>query len=153
MQTECMPDLFGFTPLEGKQVVAGFDGGAITSDAGGLLLRAADRAIDLVGRFAGCFRDARCPWPIEHEVRTLVGQRVFAIALGYEDLIDHDDLRHDPIMSVLVGKLAAKRKDCAPAAGQIDAQSPGAEHVGGDALSQDRPRRESDRKLVRRLFS
>jgi hypothetical protein len=98
--------------------VAGFDGGAITSDAGALLLGAADRAIGLVGRFARCFRDVRCQELIEHKVETLVGQRVFGIALGYEDLNDHDDLRHDPVMAVLAGKLAARRKNCAPVAGK-----------------------------------
>ncbi|WP_342237874.1 transposase, partial [Inquilinus sp. OTU3971] len=71
-------------------MVASFDGGAITSDAGGLLLGATDRAIRLVDRFALCFRDARAADLIEHQVRTLVGQRVFGLALGYEDLVDHD---------------------------------------------------------------
>ena len=55
---------------------------------------------------------------VEHAVATLVGQRVFALVLGYEDLIDHDDLRHDPMMAVLAGKLAARRKECAPVAGK-----------------------------------
>ncbi len=95
MPTECNPTLFEFARVEGRAVVASFDGGAITSDAGALLLGAADRAIRLVERFAGCFRDGRCADLIEHQVRTLVGQRVFGIALGYEDLIDHDTLRHD----------------------------------------------------------
>jgi hypothetical protein len=99
-------------------VEAAFDAGLVTSDAGALLLGATDRAIDLVGRFAGCFCDHRCQGLIEHAVTTLVGQRVFAIALGYEDLNDHDELRHDPIMAVLAGKLEAKREDCAPAAGK-----------------------------------
>jgi hypothetical protein len=99
-------------------VVAAFDGGKITSDAGALLLGATDRAIGLVERFAGCFRDGRCQDLIEHAVATLVGQRVYGIALGYEDLIDHDELRHDPLMAVLAGKLAAQRKDCAPVAGK-----------------------------------
>jgi len=72
----------------------------------------------LVGRFAGCFEDHRATELIEHEVRTLVGQRVYGIALGYEDLIDHDELRHDPVMAVLAGKLAARRLDCAPVAGK-----------------------------------
>jgi hypothetical protein len=98
--------------------VAGFDGGAITSDAGALLLGAADRRIGLVERFAQCFRDVRRPELIEHEVKTLVGQRIFGIALGYEDLNDHDELRHDPVMAVLAGKLFAHRKDCAPVAGK-----------------------------------
>jgi Transposase DDE domain group 1 len=118
MQTECSADLFGFARVEGRVVVAGFDGGKMTSDAGALLLGAADRAIGRVKRFAECFTDSRAPDLIEHEVRTLVGQRVFALALGYEDLVDHDELRHDPTMAVLAGKLAARRKDCAPLAGK-----------------------------------
>jgi hypothetical protein len=118
MQTECSADLFGFARVEGRAVVAGFDGGKMTSDAGALLLGATDRAIRLVDRFAGCFTDSRAPELIEHEVATLVGQRVFGIALGYEDLIDHDELRHDPTMAVLAGKLSARRRDCAPLAGK-----------------------------------
>jgi hypothetical protein len=69
-------------------------------------------------RFAACFYDRRRPELIEHEVVTLVSQRVFGIALGYEDLNDHDELRHDPIMAVLAGKLEARREDCAPVAGK-----------------------------------
>jgi Transposase DDE domain group 1 len=118
MPTECICDLFGFTPVERREVVASFDGGSITSDAGGLLLGAADRAIRLVGRFAGCFVDRREPKLVEHEVGTLVGQRVYGLALGYEDLNDHDRLRHDPLFAVLAGKLKAGRKDCAPVAGK-----------------------------------
>ena len=72
----------------------------------------------MVGRFAQCFRDLRRPELIEHEVKTPVGQRVFGIAPGYEDLNDHDDLRHDPVMAVLAGELSACRKDCAPVAGK-----------------------------------
>jgi len=118
MQTECIPDLFGFARVEGRVVVASFDGGAITSDAGGLLLGATDRATGLVDRFAGCFTDHREQTLIEHEVATLVGQRVFGMALGYEDLNDHDRLRHDPVLAVLAGKLQARRSDCAPVAGK-----------------------------------
>jgi hypothetical protein len=98
--------------------VAAFDGGAITSDAGALLLGATDHAIRLTQRFAKCFDDTRRRHLIEHEVVTLVGQRIFGIALGYEDLNDHDELRHDPIMAVLAGKLEARREDCAPVAGK-----------------------------------
>ena len=118
MPTECSADLFGFAPVEGREVVAAFDGGAITSDAGALLLGAADRAIKLTERLAACFHDVRQQELIEHEVVTLVGQRVFGIALGYEDLNDHDELRHDPVMAVLAGKLEARRDDCAPVAGK-----------------------------------
>jgi hypothetical protein len=78
----------------------------------------ADKAISLVRRLAECFHDKRDVRFIEHTVATLVGQRVFGIALGYEDLNDHDDLRHDPMMSVLAGKLKAWRSDCAPVAGK-----------------------------------
>src|ERR1700730_2134068 len=118
MQTQCSSDLFGFAPVEGRAVVAGFGGGRMTSDAGALLLGATDRAIGLVERFAECFTDSRTVELIEHEVRTLVGQRVFGIALGHEDLDDHDQLRHDPTMAVLAGKLSARRNDCAPLAGK-----------------------------------
>src|ERR1700731_2660706 len=118
MLTECNRDLFGFAPVEGREVVAAFAGGAITSDAGALLLGATDRAIGMMERFAGCFHDERRQDLIEHEVVTLLGQRVFGIALGYEDLNDHDKLRHDPMMAVLAGKLEARRDDCAPVAGK-----------------------------------
>jgi hypothetical protein len=107
-----------FAPVEGRRVAADFDGGTMTSDAGALLLGASDRAIGLVDRFASCFADARTPGLIEHRVGTLVGQRVFGIALGYEDVSDHDQLRHDPVMAVLGGKLAARRTNCAPLAGK-----------------------------------
>src|SRR4051794_16000118 len=81
-------------------------------------LGATDRAINLVDRFAECFRDHRRQDLIEHAVGTLIGQRVFGIALGYEDLNDHDELRHDPLMAVLAGKLEARREYCAPVAGK-----------------------------------
>jgi hypothetical protein len=118
MPTECNPTLFEFAPVAGRAVMASFDGGRITSDAGALLLGATDRVIGLSRRFAGCFKDARKPAFIEHTIETLVTQRVVGIALGYEDLIDHDELRHDPVMAVLTGKLEARRSDCAPLAGK-----------------------------------
>lgn len=118
MPTECSADLLGFASVEGRRVEAAFDGGSLSSEGGGLLLGATDRALELVDRFAGCFRDHRRAGLVEHEVRTLVGQRVFGQALGYEDVADHDWLRHDPVLAVLVGKLAARRRDCAPVAGK-----------------------------------
>jgi len=118
MPTECIPTLFEFAAVEGRSVVAAFDGGAITSDAGALLLGEADRAIRLTERFAACFTDTRIAGLVEHEVGTLLLQRVVGIALGYEDLNDHDGLRHDPVLAVLAGKLTAKRSDCAPLAGK-----------------------------------
>jgi hypothetical protein len=118
MPTECTATTMLFAPVERRRVAADFDGGAMTSDAGALLLGASDRAIGLVDRFASCFVDTRAPELIEHQVATLVGQRVFGIALGYEDVSDHDHLRHDPVMAVLAGKLMARRSDCAPLAGK-----------------------------------
>jgi len=118
MPTECSPTLFEFARVEGRAVVASFDGGRITSDAGALLLGAADRVIGLTRRLAACFTDHRDPTLVEHAVETLVMQRVVGIALGYEDLVDHDELRHDPVLATLAGKLAARRRDCAPLAGK-----------------------------------
>ena len=118
MPTECSAERFDFGIVEGRAVEAAFDAGLVTSDAGALLLGATDRAIDLVDRFADCFRDHRRQDLVEHAVSTLVGQRVFGIALGYEDVNDHDELRHDPVLAVLAGKLSAKRADCAPVAGK-----------------------------------
>ena len=118
MPTECSAECFDFGVVEGRAVEAAFDAGLVTSDAGALLLGATDRAIGMMDRFARCFHDERRAKLIEHEVATLVGQRVFGIALGYEDLNDHDELRHDPMMAVLAGKLAARREDCAPVAGK-----------------------------------
>jgi hypothetical protein len=118
MPTECNPNLFTFAPAEGRPVVASFDGGAITSDAGGLLLGATDRVLGLTQRLAACFKDSRDPAYTEHAVETLVMQRVVGIALGYEDLNDHDQLRHDPVLATLANKLTASRSDCAPLAGK-----------------------------------
>jgi hypothetical protein len=118
MPTQCSRDLFGYEVVEGRQVVAAFDGGAVTSDAGGLLLGATDRAIGLIERFAACFDDGRVQSQVEHSVQAMVAQRVFGLALGYEDLIDHDQLRHDPVLATLAGKLTARRTDCAPLAGK-----------------------------------
>ena len=118
MPTECIATLFDFAPVDGRCVVAAFDGGSITSDAGALLLGAADRAIHLTERFSACFDDRRMSDLVEHSVATMVMQRVVGIALGYEDLIDHDELRHDPVLAVLAGKLAARRSDCTPLAGK-----------------------------------
>jgi hypothetical protein len=118
MPTECSNELFQFPAVENKAVVAGFDGGMITSDAGVLLLGQTDRAIGMTRRFAQCFTDHRDATLIEHTVTTLIKQRVYGIALGYEDLNDHDELRHDPVLATQVGKLKAHRKDCAPVAGK-----------------------------------
>ena len=119
MRTQCNAEQLQFSCIERRRVVAAFDGGTVSSDAGALLLGRTDEAIGLVDRLAGCFIDERDPHLIEHTVRTLIGQRVFGIALGYEDLNDHESLRHDAVFGALLGKLAAKRRsDCAALAGK-----------------------------------
>jgi Transposase DDE domain group 1 len=119
MQTHCTPSLFEFEAVGRRAVVARFDGGTITSNAGALLLRQVDRGLRLIQRFARCFSDRRDPRYVEHRVETLVGQRVFGLVLGYEDLNDHDELRKDPVFAVLAGKLKpVLRRDCEPVAGK-----------------------------------
>jgi hypothetical protein len=102
--TECTQTSFEFEGHFSKQVVARFDGGRQTSDAGGLLLRETDRRLKLLSRFAACFIDGRDASRIEHRVEEMVAQRIYGMALGYEDLNDHEQLRHDPLLAVLAGK-------------------------------------------------
>ena len=104
MTTECNQRSFQFHPHFRRDVVASFDGGTITSDGGSLLLREVERRTGILGQFAECFTDHRNPALIEHSVLDLVSQRVYGLALGYEDLNDHDDLRRDPLLATLVGK-------------------------------------------------
>ena len=119
MQTECSATLFEFEAVERRAVMAGFDGGDITSNAGALLLGQVDRGLGLIRRFAGCFTDRRDARYVEHRVETLVGQRIFGLVLGYEDLNDHDELRKDPTFGVLTGKLhPVLRSDCEALAGK-----------------------------------
>ena len=102
--TECTQDSLEFESHFSRQVVARFDGGALTSDAGALLLRETDRRIRLIERLAACFDDHRDPALVRHPVQEMVAQRVYALALGYEDLNDHDELRQDPLLALLSGK-------------------------------------------------
>ena len=102
--TQCSTDSLTFQPHQRREVVANFDGLRITSDAGGLLLRELDSKLELTSRVAACFRDHRDPDYIEHSVLELVRQRIFALALGYEDLNDHDRLRDDALLALLAGK-------------------------------------------------
>jgi hypothetical protein len=119
MQTQCNAQQFEFEAIRSRSVVAAFDGGAVSSDAGALLLSRLDRGLGLIERFAACFDDRRDPELIEHSVKMLIGQRVLGIALGYEDLIDHDQLRHDPVWAAALGKLEPERRGkCAALAGK-----------------------------------
>lgn len=104
MNTQCTQQTFEFHALGRREVVGTFDGGRITSDGGGVLLREAERIVGVIRQLAACFHDHRDPERIEHTVDELVAQRIYGLAHGYEDLNDHDELRHDPLMAVLVGK-------------------------------------------------
>ena len=103
-QAECNGEQLGFQGVGGREIVARFDGGQLSSDGGGLLLREVDRRTGLLTEFVACFRDYRDPSLIEHALDTLIRQRVMGVALGYEDLNDHDQLRHDPLIATLVDK-------------------------------------------------
>jgi hypothetical protein len=112
MPTQCSQEELDFGSSGGRKLVGAFDGGAITSNGGALLLGAADRSIRLTDRLAKCFRDLRLGDGITHTIADLLRQRIFGLALGYEDLIDHDQLRHDPALAAVLdkpgGRLAGK---------------------------------------------
>lgn len=103
-QTECNGAQLSFQALGRREVVVRFDGGQLSSDGGGLLLRETERRTRIIEQFVACFRDYRDPLLVEHSLRSMIGQRVFGLALGYEDLNDHDHLRHDPLMATVVDK-------------------------------------------------
>src|ERR1700730_18015214 len=103
--TECIQSRLAFASEGKREVVAEFNGGAMSSDGGALLLRETDRRIKLLGRFSQCFLDGRKPALIEHSIEEMLAQRVYGLALGYEDLNDHEQLRHDPLLALLAGRL------------------------------------------------
>lgn len=102
--TECIESRLAFASAGKREVVAEFNGGTISSDGGALLLRETDQRINLLGRLSQCFLDGRNPALIEHRIEQMLAQRVYGLALGYEDLNDHEQLRHDPLLGVLAGK-------------------------------------------------
>lgn len=111
MTTQCTQTEFGFQALYQREVVGRFDGGDITTDAGGLLLREVERRTGVIRRLAACFSDHRRQDRVEHGVEELIAQRIYGLALGYEDLNDHDQLRQDPMIAVLTGKREPKGTD------------------------------------------
>ena len=104
MDTQCNATYLDFPMLGRRELVADFDGGDITTDGGALLLRKVEQLTAILRQFATCFTDHRNPDLVEHPLNDLVAQRVYALALGYEDLNDHDDLRRDPLLAAVVGK-------------------------------------------------
>jgi Transposase DDE domain group 1 len=111
--TECSELRFAFATEGRREIVAEFNGGAISSDGGALLLRETDQKLNLLPRFSQCFLDGRNPDLIEHSVEQMLAQRVYGLALGYEDLNDHEQLRHDPLLGMLAGKVEPGREPLA----------------------------------------
>ena len=102
--TECKQETFAFTAHFSRRVEAGFTAGQVSSDGGSLLLRETDRKINLLGRLAACFSDGRRPLLVKHRLPQMLAQRIYGLALGYEDLNDHEQLRSDPLLALLSGK-------------------------------------------------
>jgi len=102
--TECSQETFSFAPHFRRHIEAGFTAGQVSSDGGGLLLREVDRKIRLLPRLSSCFTDGRSPLLVTHELSEMLAQRIYGLALGYEDLNDHEQLRTDPLWNVLSGK-------------------------------------------------
>jgi hypothetical protein len=119
MGTDCSARTLVFGGFAGRQVVRGFDGGDVTSNGGAPLLREADRAIGLTTKMARCFRDERNPAFVEHRLETLLAQRIPGIALGYEDLNDHDEPRFDPALALLSDTLRPRREEPEPGQRQV----------------------------------
>ena len=105
MHTQCSPEQLEFSCVERRRVVAAFDGGRVCTDGGALLLKRTEETLGLLDRLAGCFVDGRQAGSVEHSVRSMLAQRIFGLALGYEDLNDHERLRTDAVFGVLAGKL------------------------------------------------
>ena len=104
MPPQCNQESLQFHPLFRRAVRGQFNGGAITTEAGGLLRREVAKRTGIIAQFAASFRDHRDPARIEHRVEELVAQRGYGLALGYEDLNDHEELRRDPLLAVLTEK-------------------------------------------------
>jgi hypothetical protein len=102
--TECIQETFSFAAYFSRRVEAGFTAGQVSTDGGALLLREVDRKINLLGRLTACFQDDRSPLLVTHQLSEMLSQRIFGLALGYEDLNDHEQLRRDPLLALLSGK-------------------------------------------------
>ncbi len=117
-KTECSAETYAFGQLERRQVVANFKGGQITSDGGLILVAQIDQHYRISERLAACFADQRAPTKVQHKLSDLIAQRLYGLVQGYEDLNDHDQLRHDPMFGIAVDKLESDHSRCAPLAGK-----------------------------------
>lgn len=103
--TDCIPEQFKFKRVKSRQVIVNFKGGTVTSDAGLTLIADLDQKLKITSRLAACFQDYRQPNRVEHSLESLVAQRVYGLVQGYEDVNDHEQLRHDPMFALAVGKI------------------------------------------------
>jgi hypothetical protein len=104
LMTECLQESFTFTAHFSRHAQTEFTACRVSSDGGALLLRKADRTVNLLGHLAACFIDGRSPLLIRHRLSEMLAQRTYGLALGYEDLNDHEQLRSDPLLGLLSGK-------------------------------------------------
>ena len=117
-QTECNLPSYEFCRLSKRKLVADFSGGDLSSDGGLLLIREVDQSYRISARLASCFRDHRDSSRVQHELKTLIAQRLYGLVQGYEDINDHDDLRHERLFGVVLGQLESQHRRCAPLAGK-----------------------------------
>ncbi|MEQ8387050.1 MAG: IS1380 family transposase [Coleofasciculus sp. A1-SPW-01] len=116
--TDCIPKQFKFKPVKSRQVIADFQGGTVTSDAGLTLIADLDRKLQITSRFAACFTDYRQANRIDHSVESLVAQRLYGLVQGYEDVNDHEQLRHDPMFGLALGKIIGEGRQPVVLAGK-----------------------------------
>ena len=116
--TECIPEQFKFGKVKGRNVIANFQGGRLTSDRGLVLIAELDKKRQITARFASCFTDYRHQGYVNHSVTDLVAQRIYGLIQGYEDLNDHEKLRSDPVFTIAVGKLTSNQPDKVVLAGK-----------------------------------
>ena len=136
-KTECTAKPYAFGQLKRRQVVADFSGGQITTDGGLILVAQVDKHYRISERLAACFGDHRDPTRVQHELSDLIAQRLYGLVQGYEDLNDHEQLRHDPMFGIAVGKLESEHPRCAPLAGKSTLNRlEQAMHVEGDLSEQ-----------------
>ncbi len=136
-KTECNVQTYPFGQLERRQVVADFSGGQITSDGGLILVAQIDQHYRISERLGECFEDQRDPTRVQHALSDLIAQRLYGLVQGYEDLNDHEQLRHDPMFGIAVGKLESEHPRCAPLAGKSTLNRlEQAMHVAGDLSEQ-----------------
>ena len=118
IKTECSAQTYGFGQLDRRPVVANFNGGQITSDGGLILVAQIDQRYRISQRVAACFEDQRDRSRVQHKLSDLIAQRLYGLVQGYEDLNDHEQLRHEPMFGIAVGKLESEHPRCAPLAGK-----------------------------------